>query len=42
MRRDPDILKGGRLGLHIVDRVASRWGVNDGPRTAVWFELDCR
>ena len=41
-RRDPDILKGGGLGLHIVDRVASRTGVNDGPRTAVWFELDCR
>lgn len=40
MRR-PDMGGGGGLGLHIVERVANRWGVHDEPRTAVWFELDC-
>lgn len=40
--RDPDVLHGGGLGLHLVERIASRWGVGDGPRTSVWFELDCR
>jgi serine/threonine-protein kinase RsbW len=40
-RRPPDLGGGGGLGLAIVERVASRWGVRDEPRTAVWFELDC-
>jgi anti-sigma regulatory factor (Ser/Thr protein kinase) len=40
MRR-PEMDGGGGLGLHIVERLASRWGVRDDPRTAVWFELDC-
>jgi anti-sigma regulatory factor (Ser/Thr protein kinase) len=39
--RQPDMVAGGGLGLHIVERVASRWGVREKPRTAVWFELDC-
>lgn len=39
--RPPDMAQGGGLGLHIVDRVASRWGVRQEPCTAVWFELDC-
>jgi anti-sigma regulatory factor (Ser/Thr protein kinase) len=39
--RPPDMIGGGGLGLHIVERVASRWGVRERPRTAVWFELDC-
>jgi anti-sigma regulatory factor (Ser/Thr protein kinase) len=34
----PDAL-GGR-GLLIVDRLASRWGVDPGRPTRVWFELD--
>jgi len=38
--RQPDLLGGGGLGLHIVERVASRWGVLTEPRTAVWFEVD--
>jgi anti-sigma regulatory factor (Ser/Thr protein kinase) len=38
--RPPDLLGGGGLGLHIVERVASRWGVLNEPRTAVWFEVD--
>lgn len=39
--RPPDLAEGGGLGLHIVERVASRWGVRAERRTAVWFELDC-
>jgi len=35
-----DFARGGGLGLQIVDRVASRWGVGGGPGTSVWFELD--
>jgi anti-sigma regulatory factor (Ser/Thr protein kinase) len=30
----------GGLGLVIVDRASSRWGVSDGPPNCVWFELD--
>lgn len=38
--RTPDLAGGGGLGLHIVARLASRWGVREGHRTTVWFELD--
>ena len=38
--RTPDLDGGGGLGLHIVERVASRWGVRRSPRIVVWFELD--
>jgi anti-sigma regulatory factor (Ser/Thr protein kinase) len=27
------------FGLHLVDRLATRWGVADGGRPTVWFEL---
>jgi anti-sigma regulatory factor (Ser/Thr protein kinase) len=40
-QRRPDLAGGGGLGLHIVERLASRWGVREGHRTVVWFELDC-
>jgi anti-sigma regulatory factor (Ser/Thr protein kinase) len=40
-KRTPDLDGGGGLGLHIVERLATRWGVRHEPRTAVWFELDC-
>jgi anti-sigma regulatory factor (Ser/Thr protein kinase) len=40
-QRTPDMAGGGGLGLHIVERLSSRWGVRHDPRTAVWFELDC-
>jgi anti-sigma regulatory factor (Ser/Thr protein kinase) len=40
-QRTPDLTGGGGLGLHIVERLASRWGVRNGARTAVWFEVDC-
>lgn len=41
VQRSPDMAGGGGLGLHIVERLSSRWGVRHDPRTAVWFELDC-
>jgi anti-sigma regulatory factor (Ser/Thr protein kinase) len=40
-KRPPDMAGGGGLGLHIVERLATRWGVRNGARTVVWFELDC-
>jgi two-component sensor histidine kinase len=30
----------GGYGLILVDRLASRWGIGDGPGGYVWFELD--
>jgi anti-sigma regulatory factor (Ser/Thr protein kinase) len=36
--RDPDRLDGG-YGLYLVDKAASRWGVERTPSTTVWFEL---
>jgi anti-sigma regulatory factor (Ser/Thr protein kinase) len=30
----------GGWGLHLVDRLADRWGVETGRRTRVWFEID--
>ena len=30
----------GGWGLHLVERIAARWGVQTGRRTRVWFELD--
>jgi two-component sensor histidine kinase len=30
---------GSGWGLHLVDRLSERWGVQGGPRTTVWFEL---
>jgi two-component sensor histidine kinase len=39
--RRPDLAGGGGIGLHLVDRLASRWGVRDGRPTTVWFEMDC-
>ena len=35
----PPEARGGR-GLLLVGRVASRWGVERGDRTCVWFEID--
>jgi anti-sigma regulatory factor (Ser/Thr protein kinase) len=37
-RRAPDRRAGG-LGLHLVERLAARWGVNHENGTCVWFEL---
>lgn len=30
----------GGWGLYIVDQLADRWGVNAGPPTRVWFEVN--
>jgi anti-sigma regulatory factor (Ser/Thr protein kinase) len=30
----------GGWGLHLVDSLADRWGVETGRRTRVWFEID--
>jgi anti-sigma regulatory factor (Ser/Thr protein kinase) len=35
--RPPEVT--GGYGLFLVDRLSSRWGINDGPGTTVWFEL---
>ena len=39
--RAPDLTGGGGIGLNLVERLSSRWGVREAPDTAVWFELDC-
>jgi anti-sigma regulatory factor (Ser/Thr protein kinase) len=28
------------FGLRLLDRLATRWGVEQGPPTRVWFEVD--
>ena len=38
-RRRPRGAKGG-YGLHIVELLADRWGVERGDLTWVWFEID--
>jgi anti-sigma regulatory factor (Ser/Thr protein kinase) len=30
----------GGWGLHLVDRLTDRWGVEQGAGTLVWFEID--
>ncbi len=39
--RDPAQIGGG-YGLHLVDKASSRWGVDTGDDTTVWFELTTR
>jgi anti-sigma regulatory factor (Ser/Thr protein kinase) len=38
--RQPDPVLGGGFGLHLVDQIATRWGVNRTGGTQVWFEVD--
>jgi anti-sigma regulatory factor (Ser/Thr protein kinase) len=38
--REPDRVRGGGFGLHLVDLIATRWGVNRTGGTHVWFEVD--
>jgi anti-sigma regulatory factor (Ser/Thr protein kinase) len=38
--REPDRERGGGFGLHLVDMIATRWGVNRTGGTHVWFEVD--
>jgi len=37
--RSRPITQAGGWGLHLVQRLSSRWGVHEG-RTHVWFEID--
>ena len=37
--RDPRRAVGG-YGLYLLEKAASRWGVEAGAPTSVWFELD--
>ena len=39
---DPDAVIGKGLGLRLVDKLASRWGVETARGTLVWFEVDRR
>jgi anti-sigma regulatory factor (Ser/Thr protein kinase) len=36
----PSIERGGGWGLRLVASIAHRWGVESGPPTRVWFEID--
>lgn len=42
--REPDMQQGGGLGLHLLDKMADRWGVESqpgqSPATLVWFEVE--
>ena len=38
--RDLPRLEAGGWGLHLVDRLADRWGVDRGRSVRVWFEID--
>ena len=35
----PRDMKESGWGLHLVSELSDRWGIEKGPRTAVWFEL---
>jgi anti-sigma regulatory factor (Ser/Thr protein kinase) len=37
-RRDPERVEGG-YGLYLLEKAASRWGVDASQPTTVWFEL---
>jgi serine/threonine-protein kinase RsbW len=39
-RRAPDREHGGGFGLHLVELLSRRWGVNRDAGTRVWAELD--
>ena len=39
---DPAAVAGKGLGLRLVDKLASRWGVETARGTLVWFEVDRR
>ena len=38
--REPDRERGDGFGLHLVDLIATRWGVDRTSGTDVWFEVD--
>ena len=38
-RRGPDSPMDGKWGLHLLEVLSDRWGIDAGGRTRVWFEL---
>jgi len=38
-RRGPDSPMDGKWGLHFLEVLSDRWGIDSGHRTRVWFEL---
>ena len=42
VRRRPPNLRQGGFGLHMVNRLAARWGVSHDDGTRVWFVLAAR
>ena len=38
VRKGPEAASGH--GLHLVEQIATQWGIGDGPGAYVWFELD--
>ncbi|HEY7074985.1 MAG TPA: ATP-binding protein [Solirubrobacteraceae bacterium] len=36
---EPDPARPSGWGLYLVEQLADRWGVDQGPPTTVWFEL---
>ena len=40
--RSPTDSEGSGWGLFLVDRLAARWGVDNGEHTRVWFEMPRR
>lgn len=38
--RDLPQLESGGWGLHLIDRLSHRWGVDRGQTVRVWFEID--
>jgi hypothetical protein len=40
--RAPDPHHGGGFGLHLVELISTRWGVDHERGTNVWFELATR
>lgn len=39
-RPELDLESMGGRGLYLVERIADRWGVENGDRTVVWFEIE--
>ena len=38
--RDAPLTQASGWGLYLVEKLSDRWGVERGPRTRVWFEID--
>ena len=38
--RDAPLTQASGWGLYLVEKLSDRWGVERGPHTRVWFEID--